>query len=444
MSADFYRQKGLRRLSEVCLSKLHMRFLILTQYFPPEIGGAPTRLHCMATALTRMGHEVEVVTGLPNYPMGRFFAGYQNSLYRKEILDSVVVHRLWMCPALGGGLKRILNYGTFAAASFVGMFRAKKPDYLFVESPPLSLSVPGYFFSRFWRVPLILNVSDLWPDTAVEMGFISKDGLLARAIGSLERWAYRKAAQVNAVTQGMRKSLLKDKAVPSEKVLFLPNGVDSSLFQPHRSDLSLKEKLGLQDKKIIIWAGTLGQAHGLQHVLQAAKLLEAHPEIHFLFLGDGTVRPSLERLRLELKLSNVSFRDPVPLEMLPPYFSIAESGLASLCSSPLYKDARPSKIFPVLASGKPLIFMGEGEAAKLIKESNAGIVVPPENPGALADAVLRLVKNPELVEELGRNGRRLVESNFQWSQIIEKWLLSLKQVNSASSAAGSLSRDQVV
>jgi glycosyltransferase involved in cell wall biosynthesis len=397
----------------------------------------------MATALTRMGHEVEVVTGLPNYPMGRFFDGYQNSFYRKEILDGVVVHRLWMYPALGGGLKRVLNYGTFAAASLIGMLRAKKPDYLFVESPPLSLSVPGYFFSRFWKVPLILNISDLWPDTAVEMGFISKDGLLARGIGSLERWAYRKAAQVNAVTQGMRNSLLKDKSVPSEKVLFLPNGVDTGLFQPRPSDPSLRQRLGLQDKKIIIWAGTLGQAHGLQYVLQAAKLLEVHTEIHFLFLGDGTARPSLERLRLELKLNNVSFRNPVPIDMLPPYFSIAECGLASLCSSPLYENARPSKVFPVLASGKPLIFVGRGEAAGLIKQSNAGIVVPPENPEVLADAVLRLVKNPELVEELGQNGRRFVESNFQWSQIIEKWLLSLKQVNSAG-PAGRLSRDHVV
>ena len=421
-----------------------MRFLILTQYFPPEIGGAPTRLRCMATALTRMGHEVEVVTGLPNYPLGRFFDGYQNSLYRKEILDGVVLYRLWMYPALGGGLKRVLNYGTFAAASFLGMFRAKKPDFLFVESPPLSLSVPGYFFSRFWRVPLILNISDLWPDTAVEMGFIPKDGLLARVIGSLERWAYRKAAQVNAVTQGMRNSLLNDKSVPPEKVLFLPNGVDTNLFHPRPPDLSLKRRLGLQDKKIIIWAGTLGQAHGLQHVLQAAKLLEAHAEIHFLFLGDGTARPSLEQLQLELKLNNVSFLDPVPLDMLPPYFSIAECGLASLCSSPLYEGARPSKVFPVLASGKPLLFVGKGETAKLINESNAGVVVAPENPEALADAVLRLVKNPELVEELGQNGRRLVEGSFQWTQIIEKWLLSLKQVNSASPAASSLSRDQAV
>ena len=416
-----------------------MRILILTQYFPPEIGAAPTRLQNIARQLARLGNEVEIVTGLPNYPKGRFFEGYQNCFYRREIREGITLHRLWMVPALGGGIRRILNYLTFTAISFVGMSRAVKPDYIFVESPPLLLTIPGYVFSRLWKVPLILNVADLWPDTPIDMGFMEKDGLAARLTFALERWSYRKASYVNALTEGIKTSLLGDKFVPKQKVLFLPNGVDTILFRPRPTDLFLKERLGLEGKRIILWAGTLGQAHGLEYVLQAADLLHHHPEIHFLFVGDGSAKESLERLCQQLQLSNASFHASVPLIELPSYFSIAETGLASLLPLPVHEGARPSKLFPVLASGKPLIFVGKGEGARLIREANAGIVVPPENPEALAKAVSELVTNPELAKELGGNGRRYVETNFQWSQLMERWLLGLNHMNSSNSPSRTVS-----
>jgi colanic acid biosynthesis glycosyl transferase WcaI len=416
-----------------------MRLLILTQYFPPEIGAAPTRLQNIVRELARLGNEVEIVTGLPNYPKGRFFDGYQHTFYRKEIKEGMTVHRLWMLPALGGGVRRILNYLTFAATSFLGMFRAKKPDFLFVESPPLLLTIPGYFFSRYWGIPLILNVADLWPDTPIDMGHMKKDGMAASLLFALERWGYRKASYVNAVTEGIRDSLSRDKLVPDHKLLFLPNGVNTSLFQPRSSDLRLKERLGLQGKRIILWAGTLGGAHGLEHVLDAADLLQDHPEIHFLFVGDGSAKHSLQRQCQRLGLTNASFHAPVPFEDLPPFFSIVETGLASLLPLPIHEGARPSKVFPVLASGKPLIFVGKGEGARLILEANAGIVVPPENPQALATAVLDLMMNPGLLEELGGNGRRFVEEKFQWSQLMTSWLERLNHLNSAGAPHRSVS-----
>jgi colanic acid biosynthesis glycosyl transferase WcaI len=404
-----------------------MRFLILTQYFPPEIGGPQTRLQSFAFELRRLGHEVEIVTGMPNYPLGRMFPGYERSFYRKEIRQDIVVHRVWLYPALGGGIQRMLNYGSFTLTSIFGLLRARKPDCIFVESPPLFLSIPAYIAGLIWRVPFIFNVADLWPDIIIEGGFL-KSGLLARLLYALERWSYSRATYVNAVTEGLRESLLQKKLVPFEKILFLPNGVDTVLYQPRPSDENLKEKLGLKGKRVILWAGTLGHAHGLDYVLHAAKLLESHPEIHFLFIGDGSARANLERLRQDMKLRNVTFHDPVPLEQLPPYFSIAESGLSSLLGLPLYDGARPSKFFPVLASGKPLIFVGRGEAARLVEEANAGIVVPPEDPKALANAVLQLLENPHLVHEFGSNGRKFVEANLRWSKLINEWLVQLNRL----------------
>jgi colanic acid biosynthesis glycosyl transferase WcaI len=403
-----------------------MRFVILTQYFPPEIGGAATRLSAMAEELRRLGHEVEVVTALPNYPRGRFFAGYDGAFYRREILRGVEVHRVWLYPALGGGFNRMMNYGSFATTSLLGMLRAKRPDFLFVESPPLLLAISGWIASRFWRVPLIFNVADLWPDAIAEGGFI-KEGLLLRAMRALERWSYRKATYVNAVTAGIREALVHKKSVPREKVLFLPNGVDTIRYQPQPPDAALKRCLGLEGKRIILWAGTQGHSHGLEYVLQAARILEDKPAIHFLFLGDGSARPGLERLAAKMGLQNVTFHDPVPLDELPSYFSISESGLASLSGIPLHDGARPSKVFPILASGKPVIFAGRGEGARLIEESGAGLVVPPEDPQSLASAVVQLLSDPALAEECGVNGRKFVEEHHQWSQLVGRWLAGLRR-----------------
>jgi len=407
-----------------------MKLLLLTQYFPPEIGAAPTRLQNIVRELVRVGNEVEVVTGLPNYPLGRFFDGYEKTLYRKEVKDGVTIHRIWMFPALGGGPRRILNYVTFAVFSVWGLFRSRKPDFLFVESPPLILAVPGILFSWIWGVPSILNIADLWPDAAVDMGFMKKDGFFAKLTYALERWSYRRASYLNAVTDGIRQTLLETKRVPRCKVLFLPNGVDAALFQSQRVDAGLKERLGLQGKRIILWAGTLGGAHGLEYVLDAADRLRNHPDIHFLFVGDGTVKPSLEEQSLRLRLTNVTFHPPVPFEQVPNFFSIAQAGLASLLPLPMHEGARPSKVFPVLASGKPLIFVGQGEAAQLVRDAKAGVVVPPGDPDALASAVLNLLADPRLLEELGGNGRTYVEKHFQWSQLIATWLERLHRGNS--------------
>jgi glycosyltransferase involved in cell wall biosynthesis len=411
-----------------------MRFLILSQYFPPEIGGPQTRLQSFAIELKALGHDVEIVTALPNYPTGKFFAGYAGCFYRRELRNDIVTHRVWVYPAMGGGIRRMLNYVSFTLSSFFGLFRAAKPDCIFVESPPLFLSIPAYIAGLFWRAPFIFNVADLWPDIIVEGGFV-KRGPILNLLYALERWSYSKAEVINVVTEGLRDALLRNKSVPSEKLLLLPNGVDTALYRPRPSDEPFKQSLGLTSKKVVLWAGTIGHAHGLEHVLQAAKLLESRPEIHFLFVGDGSARAQIEKLSAAMKLRNVTFRDPVPLEQLPPYFSIAEIGLSSLLNLPLYDGARPSKFFPVLASGKPLLFAGQGEAARLVEDAAAGLVVPPENPKALAEAVIQLLDNPELRKALGQNGRQFVEANLQWSKLVSDWMIHLSQLRGAKGLA---------
>lgn len=402
-----------------------MRFLFLTQYFPPEIGAPQVRLASMIGELESAGHSVEVITAMPNHPTGKIFQQYKGKFYCQEVWGNIRIHRVWIYPSLGAGLKRMLNYFSFTITSLIGLFRATKPDYIFVESPPLFLSFSGYILSQFWRVPFIFNVADLWPDSVKELGII-KDGPLLRIAEVLEKWTYRKSKYVNAVTEGIRTILIQDKKVPEQKVLFLPNGVDINLFKPSSPEEELSKELGVENKKLILYAGTIGFAQGLETALQAMGIVQnIVPEAMLIIIGDGSEKEKLVQIAHRLQLSNVKFLEPQPPEFVARLYSIAYAGFASLRDLPLFEGARPSKVFPVMASGKPVLYSGRGEGARLIKDANAGIVVQPEQSKDLADAICSLLNNRELANDLGKNGRFYVENHLSWSAIVEKWILQL-------------------
>ncbi|MBV8552854.1 MAG: glycosyltransferase family 4 protein [Acidobacteriaceae bacterium] len=411
-----------------------MRFLILTQYFRPEIGAPQTRLDAMARELVSRGHEVEVVTGLPNYPAGRILPGYERCFYRCEQDDGIRIHRVWLYASVGAGFKRLLNYLSFSASCLVGLLKSNKPDYLFIESPPLFLGVPGLTLARIWGVPGIFNVSDLWPDSAVAMGLM-KDGLLIRIATHLERWAYRRAMYVTTVTESVRDVLISQKGLCSDRVLLFPNGVDLQQFQPQSPDLELKRSLGLDGKKIILYQGTMGFIHGIGAVLQTAALLQTDTDVHFLFVGAGSQRRALDALKSELNLANVTFLDPVPIPELALFLSIAECGLISHKDNAVSRGARPAKTNPIFASGKPAIVFGGGEGADLVRSARAGRVVPHGDIHGLAEAIRQIVRDPDLAAEFGRNGRRYAEQHLSWSAIVGEWLRQLEQRPSSSSEA---------
>lgn len=399
-----------------------MRFLILTQYYQPEIGAPQVRLAALTRELVKLGHEVEVVTALPSHPTGRIFPEYQGSLYRQEQEQGATIHRVWVYASVGAGLRRMVNYASFTVASVWGLLKARRPDFVFVESPPLFLSVPGAWAARRWHVPMIFNVADLWPDSIRELGLL-QEGWALRMADALESWTYRRAEYVNAVTEGIRSTLIAVKKVPEDKVLFLPNGVDIETFRPTSPDSGILSELGLTGRKVIVYAGTLGYAQGLEVALEAMKSLERQiPEAILLFIGDGSEKETLVRRAAELRLSNVKFLAPRSPEYVARLYSVACVGFASLKNSPLFEGARPSKLLPIMASGKPVLYSGAGEATRLIQEAQAGLTVPPEDSAMLADAALQLLRDPELAATLGRNGRTYVEQQLSWEMVVRRWL----------------------
>lgn len=396
-----------------------MRVLILTQYYPPEIGAPQTRLAAFARELRRRKHEVEVVTAMPHHLTGRVYDGYRRKFYMRERIDGVDVHRTWVYAATGTGLKRIWNYLSFAFSSLFALFRVRRPDVVFVESPPLFLSVPGWLAARLHRSALVFNVADLWPDSVRELG-VMRDGVMLRLAGQLEAWSYRRADIVNAVTQGIAATLREKKQVPRSKIAFLPNGIDVETFVPREFDEALAKKLRVCGKPVFIYAGTHGIAQGLHHIVDAAAHVK--DEAYVLFVGSGPTKPMLVERARRAGATNVVFSEPVPLSSMPRYFSIATASIVPLVNTPLMAGARPSKIFPSLACGVPVLYCGEGESAALLSGAGAGIVVPPEHPAAVAAAMRRLLDDPQLRAGMSARARALAVERFAWSSIVGDWL----------------------
>lgn len=402
-----------------------MRILLLTQYFPPEKGAAQVRLWELAKGLKNQGHKVTVVTAFPNHPTGSIPPEYRGRFFAEEEKEGIKVLRTWIYPVKRGRFwLRLFNYFSFVFSSLYGVFRSEQQDLIVVESPPLFIGFSAMAASLIKKAPYIFNVSDLWPESAVQLGLVTNKHLIKMSEW-LEALFYRKAFKLSAQTQGIVEGL-KNRGVKPQDILFLPNGVDTDLFQPRDRDKELEASLGLQGKYIILYAGTMGYAHGIETALEAADILRNDPEIFFLFVGDGSERPKLEQLAKDKKLSNLRFIDFQPLEEIPRYYSLSRINLSTLRRYKLAQGVRPSKVFPALASGQPIIYVGEGEGAEIVKKSGGGLLIEPENPELLAKAILELKNNPEYCRELALKGREYVLENYSWKKIIKDWLNQLQ------------------
>ncbi len=398
-----------------------MRFVILTQYYPPEIGAPQTRLAALTRELVRRGHAVEVVTAMPNHLLGRTHEDYRKKFYVREMLDGAVIHRTWVYAAMGTGARRMLNYLSFTLSSLWGLFQTRRADVVFVESPPLFLSIPGWIAAKRSRAALIFNVADLWPDTIRDLGVLG-DGPLLRAAEKLEAWTYARATLVNAVTDGIERDLRERKHVASKKLRFLPNGIDVNAFAPRSRSADLAARLRLDGRPLFLYAGTHGIAQGLHNLIEAASMV---PEATMLFVGAGTVKRALVEIARKRGVSNVRFLDPVRLDDMPEYFSLACASIVPLVRNDVHLGARPSKIFPSFACGIPVIFSGEGEGAALIRDAGAGIVVPPEDPAAIAGAMREMIDNPQAHRAMSERARNVAVERFAWPAIVDRWLASL-------------------
>lgn len=405
-----------------------MKILILTQYFPPEVGAPQNRLYELALRLKKKGARITVLTAMPNYPKMQVFENYRGKSYVKELMDGMEIHRSYIFVSENRSIaSRLLNYFSFVFTSmFYGLFKIGKQDYILCESPPLFLGISAVFLKIFKKAELIFNVSDLWPESAEKLGIINNRFLLS-ASTALEEFLYARSEFITCQTQGILKNIKK--RFPQKKLHWLPNGVDISRYPEGKQDLSFRRRNGFSDGDfLLLYAGIIGHAQGLEVILYAAEKLKDQQSVKFLLVGNGPEKQRLLEMKEKMGLLNVFFFDLVGKEEIPGLISSVDAAVIPLKKIDLFKGAIPSKIFENLAMKKPILLGVEGEAKDLfIDEGKCGIAFEPENGNDLAEKVLLFYSDRNLVAQMGANGKKYVTGKFNRDLIADSFWNFFKQ-----------------
>jgi colanic acid biosynthesis glycosyl transferase WcaI len=389
-----------------------MRVTLLTHYYPPEVGAPQARLSALARGLSRRGVEVTVHTGFPHYPDGVIQPPYRNRPWSTEEEGGVRVVRSAVYPAPNRGFgKRIANHVSFALSALASSHASGPADAVIVETPPLLLAGSAIAYSRGKHAALIVNVSDLWPDSAVALGTLRRPRLVGAA-RKLEHACYRAASAIVCPTRGIETALggLEE---GRGKVHRIPPSVDLELFPaaPPRSNGTFR----------VLYAGTIGMSQGVGTLMDAAQLLHGESDVEILIAGDGAEGPELRRRLANGGLHNVTMLGRVPHERIPALYADADAAVVLLRDKPLFEGALPTKMFEAMSVGRPVILSAAGEAANLVQEASCGVVVPPERPRELAAALTDLAGDRKRAGKLGAAGREAVLEGYSREQAFDAW-----------------------
>jgi glycosyltransferase involved in cell wall biosynthesis len=406
-----------------------MRILFLSHYFPPEVNAPASRTFEHCREWVRAGHDVTVVTCAPNHPHGRVYDGYRNRLIARETVEGIDVIRVWTyVTANEGFLKRTLGYVSFMVSAILLLPFFGKADVVVATSPQFFNGLAGFFVSRLKRIPWVLEIRDLWPDSIFAVGAIRNRHVIA-LLSALERFAYRTASHIVVVTEAFKTHITK-LGIPADRITVIKNGVDLELFrQPMDSDIvqirnriSALTGVSLQGKFVAAYVGTHGMAHRLETLMEAARLCVDDERIVFLMVGDGAERKKLLELRDRMQLRNVLMLEQMPKSAMPALWGITDASLVLLKRSDLFKTVIPSKIFESMAMEKPIVMGVEGEAGALVNAAGAGICIEPENAQQLAQALKQLCNDGYLYAQLAQSGAQFVRTHFDRRRLASVYL----------------------
>lgn len=398
-----------------------VRILVISQYFWPE----NFRINDLTQEWAKRGHRVTVLTGIPNYPSGRFFEGY--GWFRRnheEYAGAKIVRVPIIARGKGGTLGLALNYLSFALfASIVAPIKVGRGfDVIFVHEPsPITVGLPAIVMKYFTRAPIVFWVLDLWPESVAASGLRSK--LLLRLLDKLVRFIYRHCNQV-LVSSRSFKPRVAAQGVPEHRIRYFPNWAEPVFkSNPKNSPPPVALPVGFR----VMFAGNIGTAQDFPTIVEAAKLLKGHSDIHWIVLGEGRVLPWLKKEIITHGLSSVfHLLGQHPIEVMPAFFSHADVMLVSLKSDPIFSLTVPAKVQAYLACGKPILGMLDGEGSRIIEEASAGICCRPTSPADLAAALLRLKEaSPKELEQMGANALRYSRAEFSRNMLIDRlddWL----------------------
>jgi colanic acid biosynthesis glycosyl transferase WcaI len=403
-----------------------VKILYVSQYFPPEMGAPAARVAELSRYWAQERHEVTVLTGFPNHPTGKVPAEYRRKFRRliaREKTNGVNVVRTWLLPFPNRRTyQRMLNYSSFClSAAATGLF-TERPEIVIASSPQLLVGLSGWWLARCKRARFIFEVRDLWPESLAAVGVGNTDSIVYRSLARIAGFLYRASDHVVVVTPAFKEYLVQHWEVAPEKISVIENGVEAELFSP-RTESALRTELAADGKFVVSYIGTMGNAHGLETLIEAAAQLQnSAPNILFLLVGDGAEKERLVSQVRARGLTNLRFVDQQSREKIPGYICASDACLVLLKKNEIFKTVIPSKMLEFMACARPVILGVEGQARKILEEARAGICIEPGNPSELAQAVLHLAADQQLRETLGRNGRRHVLQHFSRRQTAMAYL----------------------
>ncbi len=401
-----------------------MRILFVSQWYTPEPDG---RVSALAEGLVELGHEVCVVTGFPNYPQGKIYPGYKIKWRQRENLNGVNVLRLPLYPDHSQSLiRRALNYVSFSMSLFLlSPWMIKKPDVIWSYTPFMAL--PTIWLHKIFKVPYVLEIADIWPDTIISTGMM-KQGPLINIMSSLAKFAYKNAAAITVQNIGFKPCLI-ERGASAEKIVVIENWADDKLYHPVDYDSKLAHDEGLSGKFNVMFAGNMGLAQGLDNILSAAKHCANNSNIQFVFVGDGVCLNGIKKRIATENLRNIVFIDRKPASTMAAYFAIADILLVNLRDDPIFEITMPGKTQSYLACGRPIIIAKRGVDAKLLEEQGCALNCEPENPKALAELVNRIFDmQPEGRTQMGQIGLKVFNEKYRKDILLRKMEAVLTKV----------------
>lgn len=418
-----------------------MHIAYVSQYFPPEMGAPAARVHELAKHWVKQGHQVTVLTGFPNHPTGVLRPEYRarwRRLICREQVDGINVVRVWLMPLPNRKAhERILNYASFwLSSSVVGTFLSR-PDIVIATSPQLLVGMTGWWLGRVKRVPFVLEVRDLWPESLVAVGVSGRKSSLYRILEGIAKFLYHRCDHVVVVTPAFEKYLNDNWSIRREKISVVENGVETEVFRPGE-DGGIRQGLGLEGKFLVSYIGTLGMAHGLETLLEAAeRFAHSDPRVMFLVVGEGAEKQTLRESAARRDLKNVIFLDQRPRALMPDIIRASDACLVLLKKQKIFRTVIPTKLLEFMSCGKPVILGVEGQARAIVEAAMAGLCFEPENATALVAAVEDLVSQPTLGRQLGENGRRWIVNHLSRGLTASKYLGVLRKLCRPSRGIGS-------
>ncbi|TNJ66705.1 glycosyltransferase family 4 protein [Paenibacillus hemerocallicola] len=407
-----------------------MRILLLHQYFLDDGEPGGSRFNQFAKYWEEQGHEVTVVAGNVNYSTGKKQEKYRGRYITKQKkTDKTTVYRTYVSEAYNASFAgRLWAYMSFTLSSLIAcLFHVGKHDVLIVTSPPLFVGITGIIASWLKRIPMIFEVRDLWPESAIDTGVL-KNGLLIKAAYLVEKLSYKYATKINVLTPAFREALIRKKGIAAEKLIFIPNGADLDIFQPGDKHNWVRERYQLHDKFVVSYFGAHGVANHLISLIRVAEICRDIPDLVFVLVGDGMEKERLQQYVQDKDLNNVLFIPPQPKAYMPDFCRASDVCTAVLQKIETFKTVYPNKVFDYMSCAKPILLGIDGVARQLVETSGAGYYVDPESPESFKTKIMMLYRDSQLSERLGRDGFEYVKQHFSREALAGEYERELRKV----------------